>query len=273
MNTLPLYLSLFLTMSEHHHAHGHSHGQCDHAHGGPVQCDHSAGVGGAEFDDPLFQKQDWGVEDWLEMYEKFPDSNEKGQPSKVLVKYLKEILPSEPGRVLLPLCGKSPDLRWLYDRGNTVVGIECSEKVVKNFFETYPDLKHTVHDLPYGKVYKSEDERLQVYICNVIHIPEGELGEFDAVFDWAAYTAINTKERQKYVDIMKSCMRSDSRYFLEVCHDLEEGAKGTPNSISFRTIKLEFGWDRKMKFLETKDISDEWNVKSFFNTFLMFVPN
>lgn len=51
-------------------------------------------------------------------------------------------------------------------------------------------------DLNYSQK-QSEDERLQVYICNVIHIPEGELGEFDAVFDWAAYTAINTKERQK----------------------------------------------------------------------------
>ncbi|MDT8321303.1 MAG: hypothetical protein RQ826_12330 [Xanthomonadales bacterium] len=36
--------------------------------------------------------------------------------------------------VLVPLCGKSLDLRWLAQRGHAVTGIELSEKAVPEFF-------------------------------------------------------------------------------------------------------------------------------------------
>ena len=37
--------------------------------------------------------------------------------------------------VLVPLCGKSPDLLWLAQQGNTVSGIELSDIAAENFFE------------------------------------------------------------------------------------------------------------------------------------------
>lgn len=37
-------------------------------------------------------------------------------------------------RVLVPLCGKSPDLVWLADRGNEVFGVELSPLAVHSFF-------------------------------------------------------------------------------------------------------------------------------------------
>ena len=37
-------------------------------------------------------------------------------------------------RVLVPLCGKSVDLRWLAEQGNEVVGVELSAIAVEAFF-------------------------------------------------------------------------------------------------------------------------------------------
>ena len=37
-------------------------------------------------------------------------------------------------RVLVPLCGKSPDLRWLAERGCEVTGIELADVAVQDFF-------------------------------------------------------------------------------------------------------------------------------------------
>ena len=37
-------------------------------------------------------------------------------------------------RVLVPLCGKSPDMLWLAERGNDVTGVEISEVAVRAFF-------------------------------------------------------------------------------------------------------------------------------------------
>ena len=55
-----------------------------------------------------------------------------------------------------------PPSRRLYDRGNTVVGLEGVEKPVEEFFESRPDLKHTVEDLSFGKLYKVCQLLLQV---------------------------------------------------------------------------------------------------------------
>lgn len=37
--------------------------------------------------------------------------------------------------ILLPLCGKAVDLRYLYDLGHTVIGIEAIEQGAREFFE------------------------------------------------------------------------------------------------------------------------------------------
>ncbi|KAG0709120.1 Thiopurine S-methyltransferase [Chionoecetes opilio] len=250
--------------------------------GGHVQCDHSKGKGNPvahpEMDDALMQKEEWSLDDWVEMYEKVPFNKNQGGPSKELVKYIKALLPSEPARVFVPLCGKSPDMRWLYERGNTVVGVEGVEMPVKEFFESHSDLKHTVEDVSFGKVYKSHDERLQVYVCDFTQIPKGSLGHFDAGFDWGAYTAIRPADRPKYVEVVKDAMGENFRYFLEVCHDGPPDALGLPHSISFRTLKLDFGIKSinqssgvslNVWVLATKDISAEWEVDTFFNSFLL----
>lgn len=245
----------------------------DHQDAGHGQCDHSKGRGNAAamqaMEDSLMQKDEFTLDDWAQIYEKMPHGRKTNEPSQELVTYIKELLPSEPARVLVPLCGKSPDLRWLYDRGNTVVGLEGVEKPVREFFESHPDLQHTVEDLSFGKSYKSQDGRLQVYVCDVTQVPMGSFGKFDAGFDWGAYTAISPRDRQKYVDVVKDAMGENFRYFLEVCHDGPPGAVGMPNSIPFRTIKLEFGVSLKVRVLATKDISAEWEVDTFFNSFLL----
>ena len=40
-------------------------------------------------------------------------------------------------RVLVPLCGKTPDLAWLARLGNEVVGIELAEIAVETFFDFF----------------------------------------------------------------------------------------------------------------------------------------
>ncbi len=37
--------------------------------------------------------------------------------------------------ILVPLCGKSLDLHWLYQHGHSVVGVELSGLAAKQFFE------------------------------------------------------------------------------------------------------------------------------------------
>lgn len=249
-------------MADHHHHQGSEERGS--------QCNYKEGTG--DSDTKWDQKAEWSFEDWVSAYDHMSTNKAKGPPSAELVQYVEYLLPSEPARVLVPLCGQSPDMRWLYDRGNTVVGLEWVEKPVKEFFDEHSDLQHSVEVLPFGKVYKSADGRLQVFVCDITKVPEGALGQFDAVFDWGSYTAISDGDRQRYVEVVTSTLKEEFRYFLEVCHDAPPGVTYLPNSVSLRTIKVEFGPTRKMQVLATKDISDDWGVDTFFNSFILLTP-
>ena len=43
-------------------------------------------------------------------------------------------------RVLVPLCGKTPDLVWLAKRGHEVVGVELSDIAIREFFAEHSRL-------------------------------------------------------------------------------------------------------------------------------------
>ncbi|KAG5842682.1 hypothetical protein ANANG_G00180200 [Anguilla anguilla] len=57
---------------------------------------------------------------------------------KMLESNIDKILCGRKGiRVFFPLCGKAVDMKWLADMGHSVVGVEISEKGIKEFFEDH----------------------------------------------------------------------------------------------------------------------------------------
>ena len=86
-------------------------------------------------------------------------------------------------RVLLPLCGASRDLGWLYRQGHTVVGVEGSRKAVEKLF-TEEQLEYQV-DSPARDVwlFTSTDSGLSVYVMDFFQVSTELIGSFDAVFD------------------------------------------------------------------------------------------
>ena len=98
-------------------------------------------------------------------------------------------------RVLVPLCGKSRDLRWLADRGHSVVGVELSALAVAAFFEE--------QSLGFEQ---SEAGRLTRYRARTADITlyAGDYFDFaappcDALFDRGALVALPAAVRPRYV--------------------------------------------------------------------------
>ncbi|MEM9333411.1 MAG: thiopurine S-methyltransferase [Pseudomonadota bacterium] len=97
-------------------------------------------------------------------------------------------------KVLVPLCGKSADLRWLADRGNTVVGVELAELAAEAFFrEQSLDCERIDGKLP---EYRTLDGRLRIVIGDIFAFEETG---FDALFDRAALVALPPEVRPRYV--------------------------------------------------------------------------
>ena len=134
-------------------------------------------------------------------------------------------------RILVPLCGATPDLSWLYQQGLTVVGIELSDVAIKTFFEDN-NLSFTVEERSSGKVY-SHDERLKIFQFDIFDLDVKELeGSFDYWWDRGGLVAMILKEQRPYVEKICAFMSSSACSLIEVVEYDNTIEGGPPESIS-----------------------------------------
>ncbi len=78
------------------------------------------------------QLEDWGAR-WRDGQIGWHQSNVTG----ALEEYGAQVLGSDPGRVLVPLCGKTIDMVFLAENAKAVVGVEYAEQAVREFFDEH----------------------------------------------------------------------------------------------------------------------------------------
>ncbi|ROT77365.1 thiopurine S-methyltransferase [Penaeus vannamei] len=165
--------------------------------------------------------------------------------------YGRLLLPGPHRRVLVPLCGKTVDMKWFYDNGHSVVGIEGVEMPVKDFYEEN-GIPYTTEELSWGKLYSSSDRRLQLYCCDLFEAKPEELGKFDAVWDRGSLVAIYEEDREKYSQFIKSVLAPDFRYLVNlVQYKANELFSGPPRNIPNELVLQLFGDVCEMNVLET----------------------
>jgi len=186
------------------------------------------------------------AEDWLERWA----NGRTGWHEKDGNAGLKSHWPTHAGanRVLVPLCGKSPDLIWLAKRGHEVVGVELAEKAVREFFTDH------------GLAYKSETgDHLDRYSANDLNITlycgdyfKFDAPPFDALYDRGALVAMPESLRPGYVEQTKRLLRSDAvRMIITLEYD-QSIVQGPP----FAVLPAEIGayWQDLARVDEIDDI-------------------
>ena len=129
-------------------------------------------------------------------------------------------------RVLVPLCGKTPDLLWLEEQGNEVVGVELAEIAVLAFFEE--------HDLDYETVpgaltgYCAKQRNVTLYCGDFFAFREGP---FDAHYDRGALIALAPELRQRYARHTASLLTNDAQQFVITIEYDQSVCEGPPYSI------------------------------------------
>ena len=128
-------------------------------------------------------------------------------------------------RVLVPLCGKTPDLLWLESKGNAVTGVELSELAVIAFFEE--------NELEYTRTSNRFDavERELTLICGD-YFEYDEPGGHDALYDRGSLVALPADIRPKYVDHTRRLLSDDAHLFVIAVEYDQAQAEGPPFSLS-----------------------------------------
>lgn len=118
--------------------------------------------------------------------------------------------------IFVPLCGKTIDMKWLYDKGFTVVGVEAVEKPILEFFAEQ-NLEFNVEEAGAFTKYSTKDSRLIIFKGNLFDFSKDTAGfKFDHSWDRGSLVAIEKETQKQYGELFSKIMKTGSTGLLEI---------------------------------------------------------
>lgn len=152
-------------------------------------------------------------------------------------------------RVLVPLCGKSPDLLWLEAQGNEVVGVELSDIAVQAFFNDN-ELEYERHD---GQVIEYRATRRKLRLLCGDYFSFTETG-FDAHYDRGALIALPPDVRGQYAAHTSERLTADATQFVITVEYDQRVCAGPPYSVE--AAEVQGYWPRLTRVAAASDIDN-----------------
>ncbi|XP_052274528.1 probable thiopurine S-methyltransferase [Dreissena polymorpha] len=160
------------------------------------------------------------------------------------------LFPGGAKSVFVPLCGKTPDMIWMYNQGHSVVGVELSEQAVQELFSENKLEARVQHVEGVGPLYTSTDGRLQVYVGDLFDLTKDQLSEFDRVWDSRSLVAINVVDQERYRNLLLSLLKKGGEYYLKTLDYDPTVWPGPPHNISHQRVNELYGEHCNIEILE-----------------------
>lgn len=187
-------------------------------------------------------------EDWLDRW----DQGRIGWHEPAGNDGLKSFWPdiANPGSVLVPLCGKTPDLLWLAQRGHDVVGVELSAIAVEGFFEDH-DLEFERESLGRLSRFTACRHSLSLYCGDYF---EFQSPPFDALYDRGALVAFPGDIRPRYVEYTSKLLKPGAIRLLITLEYDQRIVNGPPFSVAAEEVTTY--WDDLIRVGARDDIDN-----------------
>ena len=176
-----------------------------------------------------------------ESREKKPPGHHGKEVNKYLQKHLSRLTDDRDGlSVFVTLCGNSPDLAWLCEKGYEVVGCELSARAVEQLFENRK-IEYEVKEEGEVKVFSATDgKKLKVYVGDFFGaLNPGMTGTFDCIWDCYGITSVPPSLQVQYAEKIAKFLKPGGRMLFSTlkCDDKKPGSGPAPVSVS-RIIEL-----------------------------------
>lgn len=164
-----------------------------------------------------------------------------------LVQYFPRLASLKDQRVLVPLCGKTHDMLFLFKQGLKVQGVELFEPAVAEFFQE--------NNLPDPIIEKNDV--FTDYQLNDITISVGDffaLSEkepYDFVYDRAALVALPESMRKDYAKKISRLMKPQGKILLITYDYIPEEMTAPPFSVPDSEIQKLYAKNFSIKLLES----------------------
>lgn len=164
-------------------------------------------------------------------------------------------LSAQPGeRVLVPLCGKTLDLRWLAAQGLQVLGVELSRKAIEDFF-VEQGLQPQIEER--GAFVRFRAEAIELWCGDFFALAAADVEQCHLFYDRAALIALPLEMRQRYAAHLRAILPQVCRGLLVTLDYPQEQMNGPPFAVPAEQVQAFYaeGWDARL--LAKEDVLGE----------------
>ncbi len=170
------------------------------------------------------------------------------QPHHSLESFFKPYL-KENDLVYLPLCGKTPDIKWFANQNCRVQGTEISEIAIQDFFKEH-NLNPTVSQSHNTTLYRADNIELRQ--ADFLKDAKILQSTADFIYDRAALVALPPQKRPGYIEKAIQILKPGGYYALVAFTYDQDEMTGPPFSVPLQEISAYFDAFVKIQFRETE---------------------
>lgn len=175
------------------------------------------------------------TEFWLSRWREGRIGFHEGHPNDLLVAHARALGP--PGRVLVPLSGKTEDMAYLASLGHEVVGIELAEAAAEAFFR-----EHGLEAAPStrGALVARSAGGVTILQGDFFEARTEDVGAITAFYDRAAIVALPPELRLRYAAHLRTLAGDDAHGLLIAFEYPQERMEGPPFSVGEEELRRYF---------------------------------
>lgn len=174
---------------------------------------------------------------WLERWSRDEIGFHQAEGNPLLAAHWPTLGLPPDAQVLVPLCGKTPDMAWLAARGHAVIGVELSDKAARDFFSEQ-QLQPEIRQRDGFTVYSAGE--VSIWVGDFFAMPAAELAACDALYDRASLIALPPETRPRFAASLTQKLPVGCRGLL-IALDYDQSAMaGPPFSVPESEIRQLF---------------------------------
>lgn len=159
---------------------------------------------------------------WLNMWLNNDIGFHQAEYNPMLENLWEELVGESTEDVLVPLCGKTLDMKYLADKGHKVYGVEISRLAVESFFTEQKIKPKKEKELYYSDNYS-------LYCTDILRLDPENFKKVHFIYDRASFVALPNDMREEYVKWLKQIGQNTK--VLLISFDFGNDEVGPPFSI------------------------------------------
>ena len=157
--------------------------------------------------------------------------------------------------VLVPLCGKSRDMKWLHAQGYPVLGVEISRRAAEQFFaENALRVTHRHH----GAFIHYKSAGIELLVGDIFDLTSQIAGPIGAVYDRASLVALPAPMRHRYATHLSALLLPGAPMLLITFEYDQQEMPGPPFAVVESEIRDLYHASFAIDVLWTADVLNDY---------------